>query len=69
MFEMNIRVAARQACGDQFSGCVRAKIRAHAGRDGMTLKGLGSDPDLYPWRKRPTLEVCERLVWAGNNNF
>lgn len=47
MFEMNILVAARQACGDQFSGWVRASIRAHIGREGITLKGLGREPDLY----------------------
>jgi len=47
MFEMKILVAARQACGDQFSGRVRASMRAHIGRDGITLKGLGKIPDLY----------------------
>ena len=47
MFEMNILVAERQACGDQFSGRVRASMRAHIGREGITLKGLGREPDLY----------------------
>lgn len=55
MLEINIRVAAKQACGDQFSGWVRASIRAHAGREGMTLKIFGTGPDLYFWRKVPTL--------------
>ena len=46
MLDMKILVAASHALGDQFSGCVRASIRAHAGRDGMTLKSFGKGPDL-----------------------
>ena len=53
MLEIKIRVAARVAWGDQFSGCVSASIRAHAGSDGIILKALGRGPDLYfPfWRR------------------
>lgn len=54
---MNIRVAARQACGLQFSGRVRANIRDQAGRDGMTLNILGRGPDLYFDMRRPTLTL------------
>jgi hypothetical protein len=50
MFEMKIRVAARDACGDQDSGRVRARMRAQAGREGIILKSLGRGPDLYFWR-------------------
>lgn len=55
MLEINILVAARQACGDQFSGRVSASIRAHAGKEGITLNTFGRGPDLYLWRKRPSL--------------
>lgn len=44
IFEMNIRVAACVACGDHCSGEVRARMRAHAGREGMILNGFGSGP-------------------------
>ena len=44
MFEMNIRVAACVACGDHCSGAVSARIRAHAGSEGIILNGLGSGP-------------------------
>lgn len=53
--EINVLVAARHACGDQFSGCVRANMRAQAGREGITLKSFGSGPDLYVRNSRPTL--------------
>lgn len=54
-----MRVAARVACGDQFSGCVSARMRAQAGREGIILKALGSGPDLYLpfWRSVPTLKL------------
>lgn len=60
IFEMKILVAARHACGDQFSGWVRARIRAHWGRDGITLKAFGRGPDLYPRRRKPTLQSVSR---------
>ena len=44
MFEMNIRVAACVAWGDHCSGEVSARMRAHAGREGMILNGFGSGP-------------------------
>lgn len=62
MLEMNIRVAARDACGDHNSGRVSASMRAQAGRDGMILKILGRDPDLYFWRKKPTLARNKYIV-------
>lgn len=46
MFEMNIFVAARHACGDQLSGLVKARMRAHVGKEGIILNILGSGPDL-----------------------
>jgi hypothetical protein len=57
---MNNRVAARQPCGDHFSGWVRASMRDHAGREGMTLKTFGSGPERYFWRRNPTL--CD--IWS-----
>jgi len=61
MFEMKIRVAARVAFGDQLSGWVRARIRAHAGSDGTILKALGKGPDVYFASKYPALEWnCQR---------
>jgi hypothetical protein len=63
MLEINILVAARQACGDQFSGLVSANIRAHAGNEGMTLKSLGSGPDLYLCKNSPSL-VYVRIPWT-----
>lgn len=56
---MKVLVAARQAWGDQFSGCVNANILAQAGRDGMTLKSFGSGPDLYVRSSRPILHHDE----------
>lgn len=47
MFEIKIRVAARVACGDQFSGLVSANMRAQAGSEGIILNALGSGLDLY----------------------
>ena len=44
MFEMKIRVAACAACGDHCSGAVSARMRAHAGSEGIILNGLGSGP-------------------------
>ena len=44
MFEMKIRVAACVACGDHCSGEVSARMRAHAGSEGIILNGLGSGP-------------------------
>jgi len=44
MFEMKMRVAACAACDDHCSGAVSARMRAHAGNDGMILNGLGSGP-------------------------
>jgi hypothetical protein len=32
-------------------------MRAHAGREGKTLNSLGNGPDLYFWRRKPTLRT------------
>ena len=52
-----MRVAARHACGDQFSGFVSERMRAQAGREGMILKAFGRGPERYLpfWRRKPTL--------------
>jgi hypothetical protein len=46
MVEIKVLNAARHACGDQLSGLVKARMRAHAGKDGIILNILGSGPDL-----------------------
>lgn len=55
MLDMKILVAARHAWGVQFSGLVRASIRAQAGRVGITLNSFGRGPDLYLCRNCPSL--------------
>ena len=55
MLDMKILVAARHECGLQFSGLVRARMRAHAGSVGMTLKSFGRGPDLYFCKNWPSL--------------
>lgn len=59
MLDINIRVAARQACGVQFSGRVSASMRDQAGREGIILNILGSGPDLYFDISSPTLVIKE----------
>jgi len=56
MVETKILVAARQAWGLHCSGFVRARMRAQAGSEGMTLNNFGNGPDLYPRRKTASLD-------------